>query len=135
MHDDPDTLDLIRTARAALKADVLPHLPPDRQRALLMAINALGIAGRQISDGAARRAEVFAALRAVASGSTLDAVNAELAATLRDGKPPSDPAAIHRALVAQARLETAESHPRAHAHAACGAGQGEPGQDDKGHAT
>jgi hypothetical protein len=113
MRDDPDTLDLIRTARAALKADVLPHLPPDRRRAVLMVINALGIAGRQISDGAQRRAEALAALQAVATGTSLDAVNADLGATLREGKPPADPVAIHRALVVQARIETAESHPRA----------------------
>ncbi len=108
---------------------------PTGGRAVLMVINALGIAGRQISDGAARRAEAFAALQAVASGSTLDAVNADLGALLREGRPPDDPAAIHRALLLQARLETAESHPRAHALAGSGVRQGEPARDDKGSST
>lgn len=114
MRTAPDAEALIAVARAAFKADVLPHLPPDRLHAALMVLNALGIVQRQLAGGTARREQARAVLAPFAPGAeTLDAINAALAATLRSGASDSDGAALHAALVAVARAETEESNPRA----------------------
>jgi hypothetical protein len=105
MQPAPDTADLIATARAALEAEVLPHLPPDHRYPALMVLNALGIAARQIEGAAARRALAAAAL------APYGADEAELARALRAGSPRD--AALHAALMAVARAETEESNPRA----------------------
>jgi hypothetical protein len=106
-----DTRDLIATARATLKADVLPHLPPDRRYSALMVLNALGIALRQLEAGSARRAAAAAALAPFAEGDDLDARLADLAGSLRAGRA-LDPD-LHAALVAVARAATEESNPGA----------------------
>jgi hypothetical protein len=109
-----DTRDLIATARATLKAEVLPYLPPDRLYPARMVLNALGIALRQLDEGGARRAAALDALAPFAPGGDLDSVAAALAEALRAGAP-ADPAALHAALLAVARDATEESNPAARA--------------------
>ena len=112
MRAAPDTADLIATARDALKADVLPHLPPDRTYAARMVLNALAIALRQLEAGHSRRAAAEAALASFAPGADLDAMEAALAGALRESRIEHSPA-LHAALTAVARAETEESNPRA----------------------
>lgn len=111
MQPTADTADLIATARATAKAELLPHLPEDRRYPALMVLNALGIALRQLEGGAARRTAAEAALARFAPGEGLGAISAALARALRAG--PADDPALHAALVAVARAETEESNPRA----------------------
>jgi hypothetical protein len=113
MNDTPDAADLLATARAALKAEVLPHLPRGALYPALMALNAMAIAARQAEAGATRRAAARAALAPFATGDTLDAMTRDLARSIRAGRfAPGDPA-LHAALLAAARLATEESTPRA----------------------
>jgi hypothetical protein len=48
--DMPSEEQLLQTARAALKDDILPLLPEEKRLELLMILNALGIAERRIAD-------------------------------------------------------------------------------------
>lgn len=115
MHE-PDTLDLVRTARTALEADVLPHVGADARYPLLMALNALGIAARQLEDGAARRAAAQATLAPFAEGADLPAAAAALARRIREAGPDlANDARLHSALREVARLAAEESAPRARA--------------------
>lgn len=111
MRTTPDTADLIATARTALKAEVLPHIPPNRRYAALMVLNALGIAERQLAKGAERRATARTALAPFATGDTLDALTDDLARRLRSETP--EPAGLHAALMDVARAAAEESNPRA----------------------
>ncbi len=122
MRTDPDTSDLVATVRATLKAEVLPHLPPERRYAALMALNALAIAERQLADGAERRAAALAALALFAPGDTLDAAANALARGLRSGAVAPD-AGLHAALTAATRQAVLESNPRARS-------LGEPAQEN-----
>lgn len=116
MRDNPDTRDLIRTARNALKSDVLPHVGRDQAYPVRMAINALGIALRQIESGAEFRAAARDALAPFCDADSLDAIAAELARRLRAADPLlTQSADLHAALRSVAVLETQESAPRARA--------------------
>jgi hypothetical protein len=113
MNYTPDTADLLATARDTLKSSVLPHLPRGALYPALMVLNAMAIAARQAKAGATRRAAALAALAPFAAGDTLDALNADLARSIRAGRfAPGDPA-LHAALLATARLATEESNPKA----------------------
>lgn len=114
MPDDPDTADLIATARAALKDEVLPHLPADRRYPALMVLNALGIAGRQLAGGGNRRDAARRRLAELAG----DGGVADLGAAIRRGEFAGDRRELHAALSEMAEAETAESNPRARALAA-----------------
>jgi hypothetical protein len=106
---------LLARAREALKAEVLPHLPAERRYPALMAMTALGIAGRRAEGGAARRAEALAALAPFAAGARdLREAQALLARRLRMDPACATPE-LHAALLAAARAACAESNPKARA--------------------
>jgi hypothetical protein len=113
MRQTPDTAGLIALARDTLREDILPHLPPEQVYAARMAINALGIAGRQIAQGVGGREAATEALRPFCEAGALGAMTAELAANLRSGKSRSDDPALHAALLVLARTGTRESNPKA----------------------
>ncbi len=105
---DREAADLLATARAALKAEVLPELEGRASYAARMALNALAIAERRLSGATERVAAARAGLRAFAPDA------AALAAGLRSGAIPRTPA-LHAALVAAARAETEAANPAARA--------------------
>lgn len=89
MRDDPDTRDLIATAREALKADILPRLEGDAVYAGAMVANALGIALRDLEDAAEAGAEAERdALRRLLGDAAgdLSELNAAFAAAIRAGR-------------------------------------------------
>ncbi len=51
MRDQPDGVALLDIARQVLREDVLPLLQPDQRLPVLMVVNALGIAERQLRAG------------------------------------------------------------------------------------
>ncbi len=89
MRDDPDTRDLIATAREALKAEILPRLDGDAAYVGAMIANALGIALRDLDDatGSGPEAESDALRRLLGSeAEDLQALNGEFAAAIRKGR-------------------------------------------------
>ena len=66
--DRPDGAALLETAARALREAVLPALPPEHRLTLLMALNAMGIAERELRDalGQAEAGEGADAARALA---------------------------------------------------------------------
>ncbi|MDT3671036.1 MAG: DUF6285 domain-containing protein [Aromatoleum sp.] len=61
MRDQPTGEELLDTARAVLRDDLIPALPADKRHAALMIANALSIAARQLKAGdAGERAELAA---------------------------------------------------------------------------
>lgn len=61
MRDQPTGEELLETARAVLRDDLIPALPADKRHSALMIANALSIAARQLKAGdAGERAELAA---------------------------------------------------------------------------
>jgi hypothetical protein len=92
MTDRPDARQLLEIARAALGADVLPFLPPDKRLAGLMIANALAIAAREL-----------AAAPSAVPGVTVG--------DMRAGRHDGD-STLYQALLADARARTAISNPK-----------------------
>ena len=89
MRDAPDTADLVETAREALKAEILPGLSGESAYAGAMIASAMGIALRDLSAAGDETAEAErAALRRLLGSeeSDLRALNADLAAAIREGR-------------------------------------------------
>ncbi|MBJ3762029.1 hypothetical protein ILP92_04615 [Maribius pontilimi] len=88
MRDAPFTADLIATARAELKAAILPQLSGDAAYAGAMVANALGIALRDLEGDDGADAAERAALRALLDCDTDDLarLNADFADGLRQGR-------------------------------------------------
>lgn len=117
MRERPDPLDLVVAVRNVLKAKILPAVDPSLKMDVLMAMNALAIAERQITAGDAPLAEEQASLAALLGTPVTDpvAANRALSARLRagdgdPGKPGRAALLAHLEAVARARL--AESNPR-----------------------
>ena len=51
MRIQPDGINLLDTVTAVLRDEVLPVVPAEQQYALRMALNAIGIARRQLANG------------------------------------------------------------------------------------
>jgi hypothetical protein len=51
MRDQPTGEQLLETARAVLRDELIPALPADRRHAALMVANAVAIAARQLQNG------------------------------------------------------------------------------------
>jgi hypothetical protein len=117
----PDPADLLATARAAIKTELLPALPEDRRYAARMVLNALAIASRQVETGSLRALIAEAVLAPfVPEPAPEPAPDAEhepaarvLARRLRAEAPGAADPALHAALLRLARAETEESNPRA----------------------
>ncbi|NMG45275.1 hypothetical protein GPA22_16290 [Aromatoleum toluvorans] len=118
MREQPKGEALLACARQLLREEVLPVLPAERKHALLMALNAMSIAERQLQNGDAPEAAELASLRnllddgkvALADG------NRRLARALREGagdpgSPRRDALFAHLRVAGRQRL--AESNPKA----------------------
>jgi hypothetical protein len=117
---------LLETARAVLRDELLPALPSHKRHAALMVANAMAIAGRQLKAGDAPEREELAALELVlglpADGANrgtplraqLAAANGMLCAQLREGL--ADDGAMRERVFAHlrtvARRKVEESNPK-----------------------
>jgi hypothetical protein len=118
MREQPRGDALLASARQLLREVVLPALPAERKHALLMAMNAMSIAERQLRNGDAPEAQELAELRELIDDDkvSLPEGNRQLARVLRAGH--GDPGSPHRnALFAHLRRvgeqRVAESNPKA----------------------
>jgi hypothetical protein len=118
MREQPKGDALLACARRVLRDDVMPALPSEHKHTLLMVMNAMSIAERQLHNGEAAEIEERAALRDLLHDSRLSIVEANraLARALRSGA--ADPGRPHRQayfaqLRAAGRQRLAESNPKA----------------------
>lgn len=80
--DQPSSADLLRTAIAAFKSDILPALPEDKRLEALMILSVMGSAERELADSgglAARQADRLSSL--LPDGGT----SADLCRKIREG--------------------------------------------------
>lgn len=117
MRQQPTGDDLLACARNVLKKDVLPALRAEPRHALLMAMNAMSIAERQLRNGDRPEQEELAELRALFddAGVSMGDAQRRLARAIREGA--GDPGEARReALLAQLRAagrrRLAESNPK-----------------------
>jgi len=117
MRDRPTGPELLACARKVLREDVLPALPAASKPTLLMVMNAMSIAERQLQFGDAPEARELDALRQLLDErvATLADGNRLLASQLRAGA--ADPGRAQRgALLARLRTiagqRLAESNPK-----------------------
>ncbi|MCB1907423.1 MAG: hypothetical protein KDH15_08645 [Rhodocyclaceae bacterium] len=117
MRERPKGDALLACARRLLRDEVLPALPGDRKHALLMALNAMSIAERQLHNGDEPERVELAELRALLDdeGAALGDANRRLGRLIRAGD--GDPGSARRgALLAQLRAQgvrrLAESNPK-----------------------
>lgn len=113
MQDRPTTREMVEAARELFEREVLPTVTDPRLRfRVLVALNALGIAEREMFAGDVFVDEELAGLRALlgapagpppearaAKESEAWALRKELAARIRDGRAPEGTAAFLRASV------------------------------------
>lgn len=86
MREHPNTAELLAIAREVLRNDVLPLLPKDKSYDMLMALNAIGIAERQVGFGEAPVKAIEAGLeKALGAADSLDAQLRKLAHQIREG--------------------------------------------------
>ena len=81
-----ETPDLLEAARAALRGEVMPTVAPERRYEAAMVANAIGIAAREVGQGAAaREAERLdlAAFHAADGDASLDDLRRRLCQDLR----------------------------------------------------
>jgi hypothetical protein len=118
MRDRPTGEELLACARKVLREKVLPSLPADHKHALLMALNAMSIAERQLHYGQDPGRRELAALSSLLDEpfDDLGAANRSLAIALRNGEgDPGQPrrAGIFAQLRATGRQRLLESNPKA----------------------
>jgi hypothetical protein len=87
MRIQPDGVNLLDTVTAVLRDQVLPAVPAEQQYTLRMALNAIGIARRQLANGdqVEQHEQALLADLLAASGSHAE-LSRLLASRVRDGK-------------------------------------------------
>ncbi|MDF1628313.1 MAG: DUF6285 domain-containing protein [Alcanivoracaceae bacterium] len=87
MRIQPDGINLLDTVTVLLRDEVLPSVPAGQQYALRMALNAIGIARRQLVNGsqAEQQEQALLAELLAESGSHVQ-LSRLLAARIREGK-------------------------------------------------
>lgn len=102
-EDRPSGAQLLDTAARALRDELLPAVPPEHRLSLLMALNAMGIAERELQE----------LLGQAETGEGADAARA-LAEKIRAGEFDQGPeaAALHATLSADARRRLAITNPK-----------------------
>lgn len=118
MRDRPRGDELLAAARKLLREQVLPALPAPHRHGLLMSLNAMSIAERQLQYGEQPERDEHAALHQLLgdTGLSADAANRGLARRLRTGAgDPGQPqrAALLAHLRAAGRQRLLESNPKA----------------------
>ena len=107
MRARPEGPELLDTACEVLREQVLPALPADKRHALLMVLNAVETAARQMSAGEAPARAELASLATLTGNAQTDLVqaNRQLIERIRNGQ--ADPGtAGHDAVLAHLRQVT-----------------------------
>jgi len=106
MRDLPTSLDLLALARELLLDELLPYLPPERQRDARLIATAMAIASREAAAGQGWQKEVEQTLRDF-YGEPGDGLLARFAADLRNGAFETSPsrAAAARAILWRLTIE------------------------------
>lgn len=127
MRDQPTGDQLLETARAALRDELLPALPPDKRHAALMIANAMAIASRQLKNGEEHERQELTNLERILSLPSADAPNnafalreqlasgnRRLCQWIREGRAdPGDMyATVRDHLLAVTRRKVDESNPK-----------------------
>jgi len=127
MRDYPTGAQLLESAEALLRAQLLPALPAEQRQNALMIARAMGIAARQLQAGEQPEREELAALQALlpsaespgqpsagALHAQLVEANRQLGRLIRQGGADSGDvhARVFRHLEQVARQKVAESNPR-----------------------
>lgn len=117
-EDRPSGAELLETAARCLREEVLPEVSPDHRLTLLMALNAMGIAERELQDrgapGDARSSALHDLLGQVDGGGAPDANARALAERIRAGHFDEGPraAALHAGLSADVCRRLAIANPK-----------------------
>lgn len=91
MRIQPSGANLLDTVRTLLRDEVLPHVPKDKTYALLMSLNALGIAMRQLENGDDAENTEYEALRVLLDKEgSADELNRMFATLVRSGAADHD---------------------------------------------
>jgi hypothetical protein len=117
MRDRPTGDELLICARKVVRDEVLPSLPAEKRHAVLMVMNAMSIAERQLRYGEAPAQEELAALKRLLGEdcSDLAAGNRRLCGLIREGRAdPGQPqrSAVFAYLRASGRQRLLESNPK-----------------------
>jgi len=128
MRDQPRGEQLLASAEALLRDELLPALPADKRQAGLMIARALGIAARQLQNGEAPERQELASLsRLLASNHEINEINEpaalrqqlqlanrQLGQLIRSGAADAGASRtqVVRHLLQIARQRVAESNPR-----------------------
>jgi hypothetical protein len=126
MRDQPTGDQLLDTARALLRDELIPALPADKRHSALMIANAMAIAARQLKNGHDAEREELAALEALLATSPAGAPptslrealcegNRQLCQWIREGQADAGALrkGVHRHLLRTIRHKLAESNPKA----------------------
>ncbi len=112
MRIQPDGINLLDTVIKLLRDEILPALPAEQQYGVRMAINAIGIARRQLAHGDAGEAQEQALLAELLGTAGSHAELARLLAQrIRAGQAKHD-AALQKLLWQLSLQRVAESAPR-----------------------
>lgn len=109
-----DAPDLLEAARGALRGEVMPAVAPERRYEAAMVANAIGIATREVGQGAAAREAERADLAAFCGGegAPLDELRRRVCRALRAGDLGAEAEARLRGLLlAAVRRRLAISNP------------------------
>jgi hypothetical protein len=125
MRDQPRGEDLLASAEALLREELLPVLTADKRQAGLMIARALGIAARQLRSGEAPEQQELASLASLLTPTSetdapaelrehLQQANRQLGQLIRSGAADTDEkrTQVVQHLLHVARQRVAESNPR-----------------------
>jgi hypothetical protein len=113
-RDKPAAADLLNTARALLRDEMMAHLPASQKLNALMIASAMAMAGREVETGDALEQDAAAGLRALypdAGDVDFTALNARLAGDIRSGRFDDDET-VYRLLFDNVKRRLAISNPR-----------------------
>lgn len=112
MRIQPDGINLLDTVINVLREEVLPTLPTEQQYSVRMAINAIGIARRQLAHGDAQEAREQALLTdLLGAGGSHSELSRLLARRIREGRA-KDNSSLQKLLWHLTFQRVAESAPR-----------------------
>lgn len=126
MRDQPTGDQLLDTARAILREELIPALPADKRHTALMIANAMAIAARQLRNGDAPERDELANLARILSLPAADTAtgalremllerNRELCRWIRGGRTDAGSLrhAVRKHLLDTTRRKVEESNPKA----------------------
>ncbi|MDA0654857.1 MAG: DUF6285 domain-containing protein [Proteobacteria bacterium] len=113
-RDKPAAADLLETARALLRDELIEHLPASQKLNGLMIANAMAIAARELGQAPALEGEAEAQLRLIYAETEdvgLVTLTRRISRDIREGRFDNDEA-VYRSLLENTRKRIAISNPR-----------------------